>query len=442
MTALNEVEIDLPEKLIPVFDGPADVRWACGGRGSAKTRSFATMVAVMGYIHGKAGTSGQLLCARQFMNSLDDSSLEECKRGIEEYQFLKDYYEIGDKYIKSKDGLIWFSFAGLDRNIASVKSKGRILLCWVDEAEPVTEVAWQTLEPTLREEGEDWNAELWVTWNPLRKTAPVETRFRNSKDKLVKGCVINWRDNKKFPAKLERQRLRDLEERPDQYPHIWDGEFATAIAGAYYAKSLAKAKEEGRICRVAFDPMFRTKVFCDLGGTGARADAFSMWPAQFIGREIRLRDHYEAQGQPLSTHIQWLHSKGYTPDVTDIWLPHDGETNDRVIDTSFQKGFTDAGYKVEIVPNQGKGAAKQRIEAARRRFPMIYFDAETTEGGRLALGWYHEKFDEVRGIGLGPEHDWSSHSSDAFGLMCCVYKEPRKNEEWTKPLKVQNSYIV
>ena len=68
------------------------------------------------------------------MNSLDDSSLEECKRAIEDEPFLLDYYEIGDKYIKSRDGLIWFAFAGLDRNINSVKSKGRILLCWVDEA--------------------------------------------------------------------------------------------------------------------------------------------------------------------------------------------------------------------------------------------------------------------------------------------------------------------
>jgi phage terminase large subunit len=423
---LETVQIRLPEKLIPVFDGRADVRGAHGGRGSAKTRSFAKMVAVKGYIYGQQGLTGQLLCARQFMNSLEDSSLEECKRAIEDEPFLLEYYEIGDKYIKSKDGRIWFSFAGLDRNISSIKSKGRILLCWVDEAEPVTNEAWDILEPTLREEGEGWNAELWVTWNPRYRKAAVESRYRFSKNPLVKIVELNWKDNPKFPDKLDRQRLRDLDERPEQYAHIWDGQYATAISGAYYAKDLAKAKEEGRICRLSFDPLFRVKVFCDLGGTGARADAFAMWPAQFISREIRTRDHYEAQGQPLSTHIQYLISKGYTPDRTDIWLPHDGETNDRVIDTSFEAAFKAAGYSVEVVPNQGKGAAKQRVEAARRRFPMIVFDDETTEAGRIALGWYHEKIDENRGIGLGPDHDWSSHSADAFGLMCVAYKEPKK----------------
>jgi phage terminase large subunit len=391
------------------------------------------MIAVRGRMYGEAGITGQLLCARQFMNSLDESSLEECKRAIEDEPWLAEYYEIGEKYIRSYDGKIWFSFAGLDRNINSVKSKGRILICWVDEAEPVTEAAWQVLEPTLREEGGDWNAELWVTWNPVRKTAPVESRYANSKSPLVKGCVINWKDNPKFPEKLNRQRLRDLEERPDQYPHIWDGEYATAIAGAYFAKDLIKANEEGRICRISFDPLFRIKVFCDLGGTGARADAFAMWPAQFIGKEIRTRDHYEAQGQPLSTHIQYLHSKGYKPENTDIWLPHDGDTNEKVIDTSFRKAFEEAGYATEVVPNQGKGAAKQRVEAARRRFPMIWFDNETTEAGRLALGWYHEKIDEVRGIGLGPEHDWSSHSSDAFGLMCVAYQEPQESKPLNYP---------
>lgn len=121
---------------------------------------------------------GQILCARQYMNSLDDSSLEEVKRAIEDEPWLADYYDLGEKYIKSRDGRISFTFAGLDRSIGSIKSKGRILLCWVDEAEPVTDHAWSILIPTLREEGDDWNAELWVTWNPARKKSPVESRFR------------------------------------------------------------------------------------------------------------------------------------------------------------------------------------------------------------------------------------------------------------------------
>ena len=54
----------------------------------------------------------------------------------------------------------------------------------------------------------------------------------------------------------------------------------------------------------------------------------------------------------------------------------------------------------------------------------MWFNAETCQPGLDALGWYHEKKDEDRGIGLGPEHDWASHGADAFGLMCVTYKPP------------------
>lgn len=414
------VKIEIPEKLIPVFEGEADVRGAYGGRGSGKTRGFAKMIAVRGYIYGMAGTKGILLCARQFMNSLEDSSLEECKRAIEDEPFLLNYYDVGQNYIKSKDGNIQFSFAGLDRNIASVKSKGRILICWVDEAEPVTDLAWTTLIPTLREEGENWNAELWVTWNPKKKTAPVETRFKNSIDKRVKIARLNWSDNAKFPAKLERDRLRDLNERPDQYGHIWDGDFVSVIEGAYFASGLTKAKLDGRIGRVGADPLMSMRAFVDIGGTGAKADAFTIWIAQFIGKEIRVLNYYEAVGQPLATHLEWLREEGYEPGKLKIWLPHDGSTHDKVHDVSYESALDKAGFDVEVVPNQGKGAAKSRIEAVRRLLPSMWFNEEKTEGGRAALGWYHEKTDAERGIGLGPNHDWSSHGADSFGLMAVV----------------------
>jgi phage terminase large subunit len=138
-------------------------------------------------------------------------------------------------------------------------------------------------------------------------------------------------------------------------------------------------------------------------------------------------NYYEAQGQPLATHIAWLREHGYGKAL--CVLPHDGESNDMVHDVSYDSALKAAGFETQVVPNQGKGAAKMRIEAARRLFPSIWFNEATTEGGRDALGWYHERKDETRSIGLGPEHDWASHGADAFGLMCVAYEEPRKPRE-------------
>lgn len=422
---MTTARVELPPKLIPVFTGEADIRGAYGGRGSGKTRGFAKMTAIRAYMWDMAGREGQILCGRQFMNSLADSSLEEIKAAIRSEPWLLEHFEIGEKYVKTKSGRVYYSFAGLDRNVDSIKSKARILLCWVDEAEPVTEEAWQKLIPTLREE----DSELWVTWNPERKNSATHKRFREANDNRMKVVELNWRDNPWFPAILERVRLKDKQERPDSYDHVWEGDFVTVVEGAYFASHLTTAKTEGRIGRVAADPLMTLRLFVDIGGTGAKADSFVIWVAQFIGKEIRVLDHYEAQGQPLASHLNWCRSKGYTPDRAQFWLPHDGSTQDKVFDVSYESALRQAGYSVTVVPNQGKGAASARIEEARRLFPSMWFNAETTEAGRDALGWYHEKKDEARGIGLGPDHDWASHSADAFGLMCVVYEEPRAKKK-------------
>lgn len=420
-------QVRLPPKLVSVFTGEADVRGAYGGRGSAKTRSFALMSAVRAYKFAAEGRNGLVLCGRQFQNSLEDSSLEEVKGAIRDTPWLEPFFDIGEKYIQTKDGRISYTFSGLDRSINSIKGKSRILLAWVDEAEHVLEVAWVKLIPTIREDG----SELWVTWNPERKGSPTDQRFRNSNDPLFKITEMNWRDNPWFPAKLERERLRDKENKPEQYEHIWEGGYKTVTEGAYYASSLTTAREEGRVGRVAADPLMTIRLFFDIGGTGAKADAVAIWAAQFIGKEIRWLRYYEAVGQPLATHVTWLREQGYTPDKAQIWLPHDGATHDRVHAVSYESALQDAGYTVTVVPNQGRGAAKARILVTQRLFSRMWFDEEGCEGGLEALGAYHEKRDEERQIGLGPEHDWSSHGADACGLGCVVYEEP----EMKKPAR-------
>jgi phage terminase large subunit len=106
-------------------------------------------------------------------------------------------------------------------------------------------------------------------------------------------------------------------------------------------------------------------------------------------------------------------------------LPHDGAHRDAVTATRFEDHLTAAGFAVETIPNQGKGAAIKRIEAGRRLFPRMWFDVNKTNDGRRALAAYHEKRDEKRMIGLGPDHDWASHGADAFGLGCVAYEEPK-----------------
>jgi phage terminase large subunit len=239
------MRLKLPAKLVPVFSGDADVRGAKGGRGSGKTRTFAMMTAVRAYMWAAFGESGIILCGRQFMNSLADSSMEEIKAAVRETPELLPWFDIGEKYIRTSPrlpGRIDYAFSGLDRNIDSIKSKARIRLGWIDEAEPVAEVAWSKLIPTLREE----DSELWVTWNPERDDSATHRRFGvPSGDPRTKIVDLNWRDNPWFPAILNRKRLQDKAERPDTYHHVWEGDFLT-ISDAQVLK--------GRYTSEAFTP--------------------------------------------------------------------------------------------------------------------------------------------------------------------------------------------
>lgn len=411
--------IDLPAKLVPVFTGQAMYRGAYGGRGSAKTRSFAKMAAVQGVRFAQANMPGVIVCGREFMNSLQDSSFAEVKAAIESEPWLAERYDIGEKYIRTRDHRIDFAFIGLRHNLGSIRSKALIRLLWVDEAEDVSEDAWMVADPTVRED----NSEIWATWNPKRKNSATHKRFRLDPPADSKIVEMNWRDNPWFPTTLQKKRLEDKAKRADQYEHVWEGAFVTVVEGAYYASCLTEAKAQGRIGNVARDPLMTIRAIWDIGGTGLRADARAIWIAQFVGREIRVLNYRESVGQPMASDVEWLRSNGYGKAL--CVLPHDGASNDKVYDVSPESFLTDAGFEVVVIPNQGRGAATMRVESARRLFPSIWLNASTTEAGRDALGWYHEKrSDDDRNIGLGPEHDWASHGADAFGLMCVAYEEP------------------
>ncbi|KIE87667.1 terminase [Actinobacillus pleuropneumoniae] len=180
------------------------------------------MTAVWALRRDQAGDSGVILCAREYMNSLEESSLEEVKQAIRSTSWLEPHFVIGEKFIKTKSGRISYVFAGLRHNLDSIKSKARILLAWVEEAETVSEVAWQKLEPTVREH----NSEIWVTWNPEKRGSATDLRFRQHVPENAKIIEMNYSDNPWFPKELEQTRLADKARLDDAtYRWIWEGAY-------------------------------------------------------------------------------------------------------------------------------------------------------------------------------------------------------------------------
>lgn len=232
----SQVDLQIPAKLVPVFATEGiRYRGAHGGRGSAKTRTFALMSAVKAYQAAESGLSGVILCAREFMNSLEESSMEEVKQAIRSVPWLDDYFDIGEKYIRTKNRNVSYVFCGLRHNLDSIKSKARILLCWVDEAESVSEIAWQKLSPTVREEG----SEIWVTWNPEREGSATDKRFRKEAGDDCITVEMNYTDNPWFPDVLEGERQNDQRRLdPATYAWVWQGAYLEnsdkqVLAGKY-----------------------------------------------------------------------------------------------------------------------------------------------------------------------------------------------------------------
>ena len=104
--AEGTVQVAMPEKLAAVFQGPARYRGAWGGRGSGKTRTFAKMTAICGYVWSMLGEEGIILCGREYMNSLDESSMAEIKAAIRSEPWLDAHYDVGETYIRTRCGRI------------------------------------------------------------------------------------------------------------------------------------------------------------------------------------------------------------------------------------------------------------------------------------------------------------------------------------------------
>ena len=412
-------EIDLRIKTAPVFEpllAPRRYKGAEGGRGSGKSHFFAELLVE----EHMANPGMHSLCIREVQKTLRESAKRLIEAKIQELG-VGPYFEVQDKLIKCPGGSE-ISFAGMkDHNAESVKSFEGVGRCWIEEGQTLSKKSWAMLYPTIRKPG----SEIWASWNPRRAVDPIDHFFKEEgkDDPDVISVKANWSDNPWFPAEMEKDRLRDFHNKPDQYEHIWEGGYVTVTDGAYYAQSLLAARQQGRIGKIPIDPLLPIYSYHDIGGAGAKADAYTIWLCQRVERNIHWIDYYEARGQVLSYHVNWMRANGYEGAI--IKLPHDGVNTKNVTGKRYEDHWREAGFTVESIPNQGPGAAMQRVEHARRLFPRMYFDEVKTEAGRQALGWYHPKIDEERQIDLGPDHDWASHAADAFGLGASDYEEPK-----------------
>lgn len=412
-------EVKIPKAFRDLFDPQYRDYAYFGGRGGAKSHSVAGALVIQ-----SAQAPLRIVCAREIQDSIKDSVKQLIEDKISDYG-LQDHFEALRDETRGKNGTK-FVYKGLWRNPDAIKSLEGADLFWGEEANRFSERSIRLVRPTMRKPG---SRMIW-TWNPEFEHDPIDRLFRGPAGAPPNSCVreVSWKDNPWFEGSpLAGEMEHDYRRDPIMAGHVWGGEYVTSLEGSYFTREMQAAREEGRIGHVSADPLIRKRLIWDIGVS----DSMSIWVEQWAGRKILVLDYIEGQGQPLAYYVHELRKRGYEGSL--CILPHDGAQRDTYTAVKFEDHLRDAGFECQVVKNQGKGAAMQRIEALRRLFPRMWFNEETCRAGLKALAAYHERRDPNRNIGLGPEHDWASHASDAKGLGAVAYVEPGmdyEEEEW------------
>ena len=265
-------------KIFEPLLAPARYKAVFGGRGSGKSHFFGELLVEI--CEAEPGTLA--VCIRESQKTLAQSSKRLIESKIEKLGLSHRFRLYSDRIATPGDGLI--IFRGLqDHTAASIKSLEGFRIAWIDEAQSLSARSLALLRPTIRAEA----SELWASWNPRRKSDAIDDFFRSKKPDGAILVQANWRDNPWFPSVLDDERKTDLALYPDRYAHIWEGDYVRAFEGAYFASLLSEARAQGRIGKVAADPLLPLRAFHDIGGAGAQADAYAIWVVQWVGQELR-----------------------------------------------------------------------------------------------------------------------------------------------------------
>lgn len=224
------------------------------------------------------------------------------------------------------------------------------------------------------------------------------------------------------PEELEDARFIMSEE---EYEREYECSFVSGARGAYYAKQLRKAEQDGRITSIPYVSDQEVYTFWDLGVD----DAMSIWFMQQIGNEIRFIDYYENTGEGLSHYAKVLKDKGYN--YGDHYMPHDAAHKSVQTGKTTREVAEDMGIKpISVVKRaKDKAAVLAGIESGRNILSQCYFDKKKCSQGLSALETYQAEWDESKKkLADGPKHDWTSHAADAFRTFSVGYapKQPRR----------------
>lgn len=414
--------VEFPAKLQFLFR-PSRYKVAYGGRGSAKSWSFARALLVLG-----ASKPMRVLCTREVQKSIKDSVHKLLSDQVDGLGLSK-FYEVLNNEIRGKNGTE-FLFAGLqDHTVDSIKSYEGVDVVWVEEAHSVSKKSWDILIPTIRKP----DSEIWVSFNPSLDTDETYQRFVVNTPPSAIVERVNYSDNPWFPdvLELERRHAKETKSKSD-YENIWEGKCKAAIDGAIYADQIIDATEKGRITRVPYDPALKVHVVWDLGWN----DSMFLVLVQRLASEIRVIEAIQNDHKTLDWYSADLRERKYNWGT--CFLPHDGEHGDFKTGKSAKQILEGLGWSCEIVENI---PVERGIDVARMVFPRVYFDQVGAKPLIESLKRYRRHIPTTTGEPASPVHDAASHGADCFRYLALSEGGMGNATGW-QPLQMKNRRLA
>lgn len=202
---------------------------------------------------------------------------------------------------------------------------------------------------------------------------------------------------------------------PEQYAQEFECSFDAAILGAYYGALIADAEREGRIAEIEPDPALPIHTAWDLG----IGDSTAIWVWQAGPEGMRLIDHVEDHGKPLSFYVAELDARGYGGGID--FVPHDAKVRSLDTGRSRLETLVALGRRPHLLPPAN---VDDGINGVRQLFPRMWFDAGRCGDAIEALRQYRAEFDEkTKAFKPRPRHDWTSHTADALRYAAQGYRD-------------------
>lgn len=417
---IEQVRARFPRKLDFLFK-PHRYKVARGGRGSGKSWNFARAILIR-----CAQQETRVLCTRQIQKSIQQSVHQLLVDQIEALG-LGGLFEVLQTEIRGPHGSCIY-FAGLsDITAAALKSFEGVDICWCEEAQAITAKSWKTLIPTIRKDG----SEIWVTYNPELESDETHQRFVVNPPPDCASVLLNWSDNKHFPATLDAERQHaKATMSAAEYANVWEGACMPAVVGAIYFDEVIKAEAEQRIGRFPLDPRLKVHRIWDMGWN----DCMAIILAQRQGSAVTVVGYVTGTKRTTADYIAEFQGEKYKGwNWGSDFLPHDGFSNSRQTGKSDADVLRGLGCRVEQTENI---EVEQGIRAARLFFPRVYIDKVATESkdpeipGLLeCLKRYRRRINQQTQLAEAPLHDVHSNGADAFRYLA-LNAERMTNEEW------------